>query len=351
LTGRQAEFGVHVAGGDVDVHAFAGRVLASPAHGGEEIEDQVEPYAREQDLKAGDVFRTATVEAGRGLALIRSSDDTVVSRWHEADQTQFATKLSMAGLLPITDSYVKSVLASKPIGYWRFEGIRDGLIENEIGDVGPLVVEGQVLFPGDASNRVAEFGRAESKGCFHAQNRLELSQSDYSVEVWVKPSHVHTGGCVAWLVEVPIIEQEKLGFYLQLCGTDHYWESRARGRFRFLHRNPPIYDHAVGKSCFSTKPYSLRRWQHLVATKQGAQMRLYVDGVLVDKREDRMPLPSNLAMVVGKLGRPGRSSSFFGQLDELAIYARALSASEVKEHFESVEWNSSSPEGVVRDSI
>jgi hypothetical protein len=351
IAGSETEFGVQVAGGDVDVHAFAGQVLASPAIGDDQFEDQETPFAREEDVNAGEVFSTATIEAGRGLALVRRSDDTVVSSWHEADKTQFATKLSMAGLLPITEAYVQSVLASKPIGYWRFEGAHDGLIKNEIGDLGPLVVEGQVQFPGDATNRAAELGRSQLAGCFYGKNRLELANSDYSVEVWVKPSHIHNGGCVAWLAEVPIVEQERLGFYLQLSGTENYWESRYRGRFRFLHRNPPIYDHAVGKSCFSTKPYSLRRWQHLAAVKQGARMRLYVDGVLTHEQEDQTSLPSNLAMVVGQLGRPGRRCSFIGQLDELSIYARALSASEVKKHFYSVEWKTEPPDSSAHDTI
>jgi hypothetical protein len=351
ITGRQAEFGVHVAGGDVDVHAFSGEVFASPALGDEQVDDQEALLAPEGDTKAGEVFTTATIEAGRGLALIGRSDDTVISRWHEADETQFATKLSMAGLLPIADPYVKSVLASKPIGYWRFEGARDGLVPNEIGDKGPLVVVGNVQFAGNASNQVADLGRSSLAGCFYAKNRLDLSKSDYSVELWVKPSHVHTGGCVALLAELPVAKQEQLGFYVQLCGTNAYWESRVRGRFRFLHRNPPGFDHAVGTSCYSAKAYSLRRWQHLAAVKQGTELRLYVDGVLADKQVERKSLPPNLAMVVGELGRPGRRSSFVGQLDELAIYARALSPGEVKEHFESVEWKTTSPERTAHNSI
>lgn len=352
ITGRQAEFGVHVASGDVDVHAFSGQVLVSPALGDDQEDDQKTLFAREEKVKSGEVFSTAMIEAGRGLALNGRSDETIISSWHDAVPSQFATKLSMAGLLPITNAYVDSVLASGPIGYWRFEGVRDGLIKNEIGDEGPLVVEGQVQFPGDSSNRVAEFGRSESPGCLYGKNRVELSESDYSVEVWLKPSHIHTGGCVAWLAELPIVKQEQLAFYLQLCGTNRQWESRARARFRFLHRNPPTSDHAVGESCYSAKPYSLRRWQHLVATKQGAQMRLYVDGVLTDEQQDQTPLPPSLAMVVGQLlGKPERRSSFVGQLDELAVYPRALPPGEVKKHFESVKWKNNSPQRAAHESI
>lgn len=351
MTGRQTEFGVLISGGDVDVHAFAGQVLASPALGDEQFEGDVAPHAREEDVMAGSTFYTATIQAGRGLALTGRSDDTVVARWHKADETQFATKLSMAGLLPINRSYVNSILASKPIGYWRFESAHDGLVKNEIGDIGPLVVFGQVQFLGDSSNRVVDLGRPESAGFLYNRNLLDLSKSDYSVELWVKPSHAHTGGCVAFLGEVPVVKKEQLGFYLQLCGRNFDWESRMRGRFRFLHRSPMGADHATGTSCTSQKPASLRRWQHVVAIKQESQMRLFVDGVLTDEQQDETKLPPNLGMVVGQLTRPKQESPFCGQLDELAIYGRALSPEEVKKHFDLVQWKDKAQHQVARDPI
>jgi hypothetical protein len=80
----------------------------------------------------------------------------------------------------------------------------------------------------------------------------------------------------------------------------------------------------------------LRRWQHLVAVKDGAAMKLYINGELVGEGRDTNELPTGLRLLIGRL-YPDSSRSvrpFIGQLDELAIYDRALSPEEIAKHFQ-----------------
>lgn len=336
LTCRQTEFGVQVIGGSVDVHAFSGQVLAEPALGSEQVEDREGLYAREEDLLAGEGFSKATIEAGRGLALTIRSDDTFVSRWHASDETQFATRLSMANKLPITKPYVKAVLDSQPIGYWRFEKPTDGVIANEVGGLAGLAIAGNVDFVGDAKNGSLELGRPGSIGALYCKNELNLPRgSDYSVEIWMKPSHFHRGGLVGMTIPKSSANRE-LGAFCLLT-------TRASGNqqcLRFMHRDPPGFDPKTGTDCYSTVSYRLRRWQHVAAVKLGPEMQIYLDGKLVGKKRDESSLASHLCVIVGELSTSSRVYPFVGQLDELAIYPHALSKEEIDRHIKSVKWES-----------
>jgi hypothetical protein len=74
----------------------------------------------------------------------------------------------------------------------------------------------------------------------------------------------------------------------------------------------------------------------VVAVKDGEEMRLYVDGELVAKSNDNTKLSPGLTLLVGQLDRSRDWRRFVGQLDELAIYNRALSDGEIRAHFQLV---------------
>src|SRR5262249_42760141 len=109
------------------------------------------------------------------------------------------------------------------------------------------------------------------------------------------------------------------------------------GRFRFLHRNPPGM--GGGRSCYSNAPYALRKWQFLTSVKDGPEMRLYIDGKLVSTGTDPTPLPDGMQVLIGQLfphdpQRVLATRPFVGELDEVAIYDRALSEKELNRHFQ-----------------
>lgn len=82
------------------------------------------------------------------------------------------------------------------------------------------------------------------------------------------------------------------------------------------------------------RPASLVRdgqWHHLVATKNGATGALYVDGALLHSGGGAGSVP---AVAPWHVMRNGTTSVFSeGEADELAIYGRALSAGEVRGHY------------------
>jgi hypothetical protein len=341
ITGSGSEFGVQVAGGNVDIHAFSGEVEAAPALSDEQVAESEGAYsiAREEDLSPNSSFQPTLIVAGRCLKLASKTDDDIVLRWQVADETQFATKLSMAGKLPISEAYVNAIKKSQPQGYWRFEKEVGGSIANEVSSLAELQIAGDVVFVGDRHNHAIEFGRPGSNGFLTCKNELDLPRgSDYSVELWMKPSHSHCGGLVTMNVRR---ESEKAdpGAFCLLT-----WRS-GRQFLRYLHRDPPGLDPKVGTDCSSNVPYRRRRWQHVAAVKRGPEMELYLDGKLVGTKHDETSLAQHLCIIVGTSGIPRegvpviRQFKFIGQLDELAIYGRALEHDEIKQHIDAVQWD------------
>ena len=72
-------------------------------------------------------------------------------------------------------------------------------------------------------------------------------------------------------------------------------------------------------------------WQHVVFTYDGAEMRLYRDGVLVASNGARRTTALPLHPVL--IGSSGNHDFLAGRLDEVAIYTAALSPADVLAHF------------------
>jgi hypothetical protein len=92
-----------------------------------------------------------------------------------------------------------------------------------------------------------------------------------------------------------------------------------------------------GKSCYSNCLYGLRRWQHIVAVKRGKAMQLYHDGKKVAEAVDKSRLPHAFYLAIGQhfcSNLAVGQYAFVGQLDELAIYGRALRMDEIVRHYE-----------------
>jgi Concanavalin A-like lectin/glucanases superfamily len=326
VTATGGEFGIRAAGGDVDLHVFSGDAMAALSP----FEDETIPES--PDARVETVF----VRGGEAVTLANENGLSKVVRKHTADKSEFATKLSMAGPLPVTDKYVTAVVASRPFAYWRFETSPNQQVPNEMGPNYPLHVFGEVRWAGDSANRVAEFGApGTSCGMTTKQRVTELSNSSYSIEFWMKPSHFHHGALVS-LISQP---REVLDLHSGLIELrPPYLPADMHSRVRFLHRQPAGL--TFGTSCYSEPPYRLRSWQHLVAVKEGPAMRLYLDGQIVAHGNDATDIAVPPFVLLGQLRTNYRERAYVGQLDELAMYNRALGDAEVVEHFKAVDWKS-----------
>ena len=189
----------------------------------------------------------------------------------------------------------------------------------------PGSVVGSVSFgvAGPASDCFDGFELCNTGALFATEGRIEVADDnaldfgvdqDFSVEAWFKHEGVDE---VAYLVVK--------GF------TDaSYWlRLEANGTLRFLLDYGVVRDFAQ-----SPDPYDDGAWHHVVGVADRvAGISLFVDGAIVDE---------DTTLTVGDISNPhvlklgaGKTNfvNFDGNLDEVAIYNRALSPEEIAQHF------------------
>jgi len=304
--------GISVFGSELQVHVFQGEI-------------QVGIFQSEQD--------SVVVRAGTARAFgIGPSGDWLVAEL-DYEPKLFASRFSLVSdLLEVSSDYVESVKREEPVAYWRFDEPVGGLILNEVSQAHALRMGGGAQIVSQGKNRCVEFGMGINSGYLLSEDTFdELQGTSYAVETWVKPNHFHWG-TVAGLLQprTNIRNSEAHGFLVELLAAP----TRNRGRansLRYLHRSPP--GRSGGTSCSSTKDYEIRKWQHVVAVKDGSAMRLYVNGVALAAGKDKTQLSDGLTLVVGQLFSFEPVRPFVGQLDEMAIYNHALSSEEVLSHY------------------
>jgi hypothetical protein len=90
--------------------------------------------------------------------------------------------------------------------------------------------------------------------------------------------------------------------------------------------------HACATTLASAKPLNQDQWNHVVASYDGAALRLYLNGTLDSSQARSGNLCANASeLSIG--GLPGYGAAFDGMLDELVLYGQALDAAEVQAHY------------------
>jgi glucose/arabinose dehydrogenase/PKD repeat protein len=168
---------------------------------------------------------------------------------------------------------------------------------------------------GPLSTTAGRFGRALS---FDGVNdKVEVPDSAslelvnaLTVEAWVQPksSRLHA----------PIVAKETSNYYTYKLEAGGEVKGIPEG---FISDAPWSWEDAE-----DTKALTNGSWTHLAMTYDGTNMRLYVNGVLVSTRIAAKPTIDGLKLMIGSY----KTSNFYeGLIDEVRIYNRALSASEI----------------------
>jgi hypothetical protein len=316
--------GVSAFGNDAEIHVFDGSALLESTW--------LSPGMRDSE--------GMRVDAGQAVRIQTGEDGRITFERRPAEQAYFVAQVSMsADPLVVPKEYVAEVKRAKPIGYWRLEQDAWPLAPNEMGPRFECHANGSIGRTGFPGNQALEFGVTDQGGDVLCSEVFDdVIRESYSLELWIKPSHYHVGAVVSLVGDAD--EQTGViphGMLIELGGSGRMPTAvHHPGRIRFLHRSPASDDRDLGTSCYSADSYTLRRWQHLVAVKDGSAMRLYINGELSAEGEDTNELPTGLRLLVGRL-YPTSSRSvrpFIGQLDELAVYDRALTPKEIAKHYE-----------------
>ncbi len=198
------------------------------------------------------------------------------------------------------------------VGYWRFDegtgteagdsaGKNDGKIYGAIWVPGKL---GSALYF-DGVDDYVEIPDSES-----------LDLTSFTVEVWVYPREIKSD------YQPLIVKGEQERNYGLLIRPD---EMRIHFSFKRTDGTWAASD-SVGS-------LTLNAWNHVAMTYDGSKLRLYLNGQL-----DREVAESGTPMQSGAPVRIGKGISMFtpfkGMIDEVRIYNRALSTSEIEEYYE-----------------
>jgi len=149
------------------------------------------------------------------------------------------------------------------------------------------------------------------------------SKSTVTIEAWLKPTgapSTGTGDYAVWRIDAavgetagqcPVIARGIIG------GQDRIWAGN------WDYSNPADW---VGVT------YNVDEWVHIAIVHSGGMLYIYKDGVLGGSVASG---DSNVDTGSYQIGRSegGQATFFNGSVDEVAIYNRSLSASEVAEHY------------------
>lgn len=222
---------------------------------------------------------------------------------------------------PPTDTYGEAVFDKEPELYWR--------LSETSGNV--AADAGWRLQPGSYQGGHT---KAESGAIIENPNTaVRLNGSTGFITSTYQFTNPQTFSTEAWFKTTSTSGGKIIGFGNQQTSLssnyDRHTYIQNDGRLVF-----GIYNGAEQRIT-SPLPYNDGEWHHVVSTLDSSGMRMYVDGELVGQNA------ANSAQVYNGHWRAGgdrvwsgASSNFLnGWLDEVAVYPRALNATEVGEHY------------------
>lgn len=223
-------------------------------------------------------------------------------------------------------SYSNAVMALNPVAYWPLEetnqpplnvatnlGTAGGAYDGFYGGGVTLGVTGAL--PGDSDTAASLNGATDIPVPFGSKLSI---QAPFSVEVWAVSSN-STGTCV---LSDGVFSNPRSGWLLY-NNVGSVWD------FRLYDQNGTALSLELQSGGAADTS-----WHHIVATFDGVNGNLYVDGTLVagpTAATGYVPNPSG-NMTIGERG--DGSFQFTGSIDEVAIYTNVLSASDVSAHYQ-----------------
>lgn len=215
-------------------------------------------------------------------------------------------------------AYSAAVLADAPIAYFRFDEASGPTAKSIVG-AATGSYEGSFSFgaagaTSDGNPSVTFDGTS---------TRLDLGDAfrfggtvSYSLEIWIKPN---VNGDTRFIIDRAASGSPAQGYSLYMGKTYLTYSRTVNG---------------MEVAYAGTTPPPLDVWTHVVVTYDGMVDLLYVNGVQVSNKQGAtMPIGDVAGSFVLGDNSPGQFNKFSGQMDELAVYDKPLSAARIQAHF------------------
>jgi hypothetical protein len=218
-------------------------------------------------------------------------------------------------------AYASAVLSANPMAYWRLDEA-DGTMLYDFagghnGDYNGGVALNQPGYSTYDTDPAASFFDS-SPGYASVPYSADLNPGKFSVECWVYP----TGGAGNYRSPFSNRYQNNGGHgYLLYANDQDKWSF-------WLGASPGAWISEDGV------PVVLNQWTHLVGTFDGTNQVLYVNGQQLASQQ-AVYSPNTFAPLNIGRGANDESGNFYwrGSVDEVAIYATPLTATQVREHY------------------
>ena len=243
---------------------------------------------------------------------------------------------------PPDDAYARMILSDGAIGYWRLNETTGRTAQNAapLGEAGKYVGRHMLnepgVFPDDTAIELHGTGQYVAIPTYTPYQNL----SNWSVEAWVNPAAPTSKGAdIAFLAHawdsssIPFVlgygsfnasysdaRHAWTGFYRSFVGT---WSRKGEVTGRWSR----VADSIV---------LPTNSWTHLTGTYDGAMLRLYKNGRLVNETAatENDLVAGDVPLYIGSRWWLGAQHFFSGSVDEVALYPVALTPDQIENHYE-----------------
>lgn len=253
------------------------------------------------------LFSAANVAGTTQVAIIDSIGQSVTSNIAVGDRTN--------------PTYRDTILSHQPLGYWRLGEATGNVAADSSGNnrngTYVNVTKGQIGAIAGDSDQSSWFDGINS----YVTTPINVSEltEGFSLESWIRTPSVSSG--VGAFVGSSI-----LGNNFR-CGKESGVQTLTFSSGTFASTQ------TLSTWANATYAFGDNLWHHVVCVwdKANGKQFIYLDGNIVASQS---VTTNNLATDYGTLTIGSFTNRFYGNLDEVAVYGRALSISEVRSHFQ-----------------
>ncbi len=207
------------------------------------------------------------------------------------------------------------------VGWWPFNGNAN----DESGNGNHGTVNGATLTADRSGVANSAFSFKNSYIIIPNNNKYNIN--NYTISIWIKSKNINP--------QVTVVRNNYLNASNEHFSISMNYSINENIAFTTKYNNPncsPGYWETISK----TQNVIDDKYHNIIGTVNGNTINLYIDGLLVQTKKTNYSLSSNCWGGDIQIGRNwSKDPSFFdGNLDDIAIYNRALTDQEVKQLYE-----------------
>lgn len=220
--------------------------------------------------------------------------------------------------------YNRSVSTNGLVAWWAMDENRSTLLDRSLNGNDVTVIGFVNYTPSGKINGALDFNGGANGLAPYANDTSSLDVNKITVAAWIHADADDQDIIRKW----------------ETSGNQRSWAMTVTQNNKVRFFVSPDGTAASAKNVTSTSSVTTFSWRFVVATYNGSQMKIYVDGV----NENTTALTGNIfnSNSSVKIGdNLIEQYDYFGQMDEIRIYNRSLSAGEISEMYKSRAVNSS----------